>query len=60
MDLKKRAIRGGEYALETHNILWEEWKGECIDIKMRNRKTKYRENTKEKKKGEKDFNSFIN
>ena len=53
VDLKKRAIRGGEYALETHNILWEEWKGECIDIKMRNKEAKQREKKWGKTRGKK-------
>ena len=53
VDWKKCVIRGGEGALEAHNTLWEEWKGECIGIKMRNRKTKQRERRQVKMKGEK-------
>ena len=53
VDWKKCVIRGGEGALEAHNILWEEWKGECIDIKMRNREIKPREKTSENEGGKK-------
>ena len=59
LDWKKCVIRGGEGALEAHNTLWEEWKGECIDIKIRNRETIQRENKVKKKKKKKKVWRFF-